>query len=182
MPGTPAKIRTATLHDAHAIARVQVETWRSAYRGIVSDQFLDAFSVEERTIRWQELLQPSEQVAFVADIEGPGVVGFARGGMERSGRADFRGELYGLYVLPSWHGTGIGKSLVVTLACWLTDHSIPSMLVWTLSANPFRRFYEHLGGTLIAERTIPIGGDHLGEVAYGWADVSLLTQESEFPI
>lgn len=142
-------IRPATADDAPAIAHVQVKTWQSAYRGIVADEFLDTFSESHRTSRWTEIFQHPDQITFVAEDEGDGVVGFANGGSERSGREDFRGELCGLYVLPEWHGKGIGRRLVATFARSLIDSGFDTMLVWVLADNPFRRFYEHLGGRLI---------------------------------
>ena len=172
-------IRPATLNDARAIARVQVETWKTAYRGVVADEFLDAFSEDDRTDRWSEILLRPEQGSFVAEIESHGVIGFANGGPERDGREDFRGELYGLYVLPDWHGQGIGKQLVTTFAEWLLKSGSDTMLVWTLADSPFRRFYERLGGKHVAERNINIGEQPLVEVAYGWDDVQAIATVEE---
>ena len=178
MTQTTTIIHPATIDDAKAIARIQVETWQSAYRGMISDDFLDAMSVEERTYRWSEILQRPEQATFVAEVEGQGIVGFASGGPEREGREDFRGELFGLYVLPERHGQGIGRQLVATFAQWLLNSGFESMMVWTLADNPFRRFYEHLGGKLFCEKDIEIGEQKLVEVAYGWDDVTTLHTDS----
>jgi hypothetical protein len=49
------------------------------------------------------------------------------------------------------------------------------MLVWVLADNPSRSFYEALGGELIGEQNVTIGGVDLREVAYGWPDISCLT-------
>lgn len=136
----PRTIRPATLDDAEAIAHVQVETWCSAYQGMIADEFLDAMSEDERTSRWSEILRRPEHATFAAEVEGHGIVGFANGGPERDGREDYRGELCGLYVLPEWHGQGIGRQLVGTFTRWLLDSGFDTMLVWTLADNPFRRF------------------------------------------
>lgn len=171
-------IRTATPADASAIARVQVETWRSSYRGIVSDEFLNAFSQRDRTSRWSDVLHQSEQITFVVKIAGQ-VVGFAKGGPGRDQRTDFQSELYALYVLPRWHRKGIGRKLVANIARWLLDSGFNSMLVWTLADNPHRGFYESLGGRLVGEKEIEIGQQKLLEVAYGWDDLEpLLGEES----
>ncbi|WP_274651023.1 hypothetical protein [Paenibacillus humicola] len=42
------------------------------------------------------------------------------------------------------------------------------MLIWVLSENPNRYFYEALGGRFIREKEIEIGGTKLKESAYGW--------------
>ena len=45
----------------------------------------------------------------------------------------------------------------------------PSFLVWVLELNvEARRFYERLGGTLVAEKSIEIASRVFREVAYGW--------------
>jgi hypothetical protein len=47
------KIRAAAPADTEAIGRVHVETWRSAYRGLVSDAYLAGLSPAERAVRWR---------------------------------------------------------------------------------------------------------------------------------
>lgn len=171
-------IRPANSEDAQAIAYVQVQTWKTAYRGVIADDFLNDFSEAERTNRWSEILQRPEQGSFVAETDD-GVIGFANGGPERDGRDDFRGELYGLYVLPDWHGQGIGKQLVSTFAEWLLNSGSDTMLVWTLADNPYRGFYERLGGKLVGEKDIMIDEQKLIEVAYGWHDVRVILAEEK---
>ena len=171
-------IRRATSDDARGIAHVHIEAWRSAYRGIVADEFLDTISEDERTDRWSEILDRPEQVTFVAVAEEHGIVGFANGGPERDGREDYRGELYAIYILPDWHGQGIGGRMVATFTSWLIDSGFNTMLVWVLADNPFRRFYERLGGKLVGKKEIEIGNQKLVEVAYGWNDVTALLTDS----
>ncbi len=49
-----------------------------------------------------------------------------------------------------------------------------SMKVWVLADNPFRAFYEALGGKYVSEKEIVIGGAPLIEVAYGWNELNVL--------
>ena len=53
-----------------------------------------------------------------------------------------------------------------------------SMVVRGLADNPFRRFYEGLGGKLIGEKDIVIGGQTLVEVAYGWDELEALAENA----
>jgi hypothetical protein len=49
------------------------------------------------------------------------------------------------------------------------------MLLWVLEENEIaRRFYESIGGTLIAQDRFELGGAVLSEVAYGWKDLNAL--------
>src|SRR5437773_2593793 len=77
-------VRPAEVEDAAAIAAVHVATWRTTYRGLLPDDFLDSLDesgYEERCRRI--LVEPSSRVYVAAD--GPQVVGFASGGRERAG-------------------------------------------------------------------------------------------------
>src|SRR6266542_4172074 len=72
MPIAEPRIRRATVEDAAAIARVRVDTWRSAYRGILPDELLDGLDPAESAVRWRrglETLNP-DRVAYVADAGG----------------------------------------------------------------------------------------------------------------
>ena len=53
------------------------------------------------------------------------------------------------------------------------------MLVWVLEDNrPACMFYESLGGARVERKTVTIGGAALAETAYGWSDVTVLTDET----
>jgi hypothetical protein len=56
----------------------------------------------------------------------------------------------------------------------LLHHDLSLMLMWVLSANPARAFYEALGGQYVAEQEITIGAARLVEVADGWRDLRRL--------
>ena len=51
------------------------------------------------------------------------------------------------------------------------------MLVWVLEKNPFRAFYEALGGRQIYEKEVTFGEARLVEVAYGWQNISRLAEK-----
>lgn len=46
--GNKTIIREATLSDACGIAKVHVDTWRTAYKGIINDEFLNELSYDKR--------------------------------------------------------------------------------------------------------------------------------------
>ncbi len=167
-------IRAAVPDDAPAIARVHVETWRAAYRGVVPDAHLAGLSVTERAAGWHSFLGDAtgRRFACVARDDADGLIGFAAGGPERSGDGRYRGELYALYVLPSEQRRGVGRGLVRAVANRLVAADTRSMLLWVLEANPrARAFYEALGGSVVRRQPIEIGGATFIEVAYGWPDL-----------
>ena len=173
-------VRRATSSDLTSVARVHVETWKATYRGIVSDDWLDALKVESDIARGfgQWLARPIPGWAQFAAIDSlEGVVGFAAGGPESDHDPEFTGELGAIYVLKSFQGRGFGRKLTAEIARHLLGTGHHSMLVWILEANPYRRFYEKLGGVPVRTKMARVAGALLPEVAYGWIDIRGLTGE-----
>jgi ribosomal protein S18 acetylase RimI-like enzyme len=170
-------IRAATTDDAPGMARVHVDTWRTAYRDILPAGFLDALSYEARTQRWRENLTQAgpQQFTLVAEDDACELVGFAGGGPERDGTPGYDGEIYAVYVLAQHQRRGIGRQLMVTCARHLANQGFGAAMLWALEANwRARSFYETLGGKLIGRKMKVIGDTPLIEVAYGWPDLAVL--------
>lgn len=117
-----------------------------------------------------------DRITLVACSAAGEVVGFASGGAERTGGLPCDGELYAIYLLEGIRGQGLGTLLVRRLARELQSKKFSSMAVWVLGRNPYRKFYETLGATVIGEKTIERGGVRFVEIAYGWQDLSRLSQ------
>jgi ribosomal protein S18 acetylase RimI-like enzyme len=161
-------IRSATLKDAQAIARVHVSSWRSTYRGMLPDDFLASLSESNYAERWKRVISDGASKVYVAE-EGPDVVGFASGGRERAGEPGYEGELYAIYVLDSAQRHGFGRDLVRASVGGLREMGLGDMIIWVLSDNqPARAFYERLGGVFVRSQPITIGAATLEEVSYGW--------------
>lgn len=95
-------IRSAAGGDARAIAEVQVESWRAAYRGLLPETYLADLSVERRTAAWEGILSRAESETLVAVAKQGEVVGFASLGPSRDSDApEETGELLALYVRSS---------------------------------------------------------------------------------
>jgi len=187
------RVRKADPSDAQALARVHVGTWRATYRGIVPDAYLDALDYGRSEARWRENLEraalresASEGVSpgsatIAAEDEEQGVVGFAAFGPNRDKDPNYDSELYAIYVLPASQKKGAGTMLVREASRILADSGFRSMIVWVLSANPARSFYEKLGGEEVGQRMIEIGGAQLAETAYGWKDLRKLAGTIKIP-
>lgn len=168
-------IRNAALQDAASIARVQVASWRSTYRGLVSENYLSSLDAEERAQQWElRLSQAAGTFLVVADSDG--IFGFLAGGAIRQKIEGYDAELYAIYLLKEKQKAGAGRALVHRLAHELKIQGYQAMSVWILSGNSARGFYEHLGGVLIARDEIEIGGELLPEVAYGWPSLDVLAE------
>ncbi len=166
-------IRKAKLEDATGLARVHVDGWRTTYKGIVPDTYLDNLSYESREQIWTSGIEQNN--VYIAEDDNGQIVGFASGGKERTGKYDgYVGELYAIYLLEGQQGKGFGRKLVQTVVDDLKEKKLNSMLIWALKENPACRFYEALGGKEIDTAEIEIDGKKLSEIAYGWDEIANL--------
>jgi ribosomal protein S18 acetylase RimI-like enzyme len=167
-------VRPARLADSQAVGEVHVAAWRESYTGLISPNRLEALDAAERAEQWRrQLASGTARGICVATMDGR-VVGFASCTRQREPTllaAGYSGEVAAIYVLCEAQGQGAGRRLMTAMARRLIAEGERTMALWVLEANaPARRFYERLGGRLVAERTD--GTDR--EVAYGWRDLGLL--------
>lgn len=168
-------IREAQISDAKQIAKIKIDTWRTTYIGIMSDDYLDNLSYARMEDWVQSRLTDNDSFMYVAEIIPGQIVGYAYAGPEREGSEIYPAELYALYVLKDYQGAGIGRQLVKAVALRFATLGIHSMLIWALADNPYRSFYERLGGHELNSKIINIGGYDLKEIAYTWNDIKILT-------
>jgi len=170
----PIFLRPARSGDAAAIAKVHVETWRAAYAGIVPDTYLVSLTEAKQASMWNNTIRcataPEAVLAAESpDVPGGGIVGFGSCGSARGQSGS--GEIFTLYVAPDWQGQGIGRLLLEALFGRLHEAGLSQAMLWVLSGNPSRFFYEALGGHRIAERTERFAGIDLAEAGYAWSDL-----------
>jgi ribosomal protein S18 acetylase RimI-like enzyme len=166
------RVRPAGVADAAAIARIDVECWRSTYAGILPDRMLLALSESERRRSWASYAtrRPGDLVVGV-DAAGH-VRGFGNCGRARDGDDRFAGEVFTLYVAVDHQGTGLGRAMLLSLFRRLLRRRLDSAVIWVLRDNPSRFFYERLGGKLIGHRPLQLGGAAVVASAYGWPDLA----------
>ncbi len=165
-------VRRARAEDSLAIARVHVETWRSTYAGLLPDAYLTGMAQGDSAIEWARRLSfAKEQGATLVAAQSDDVVGFVSCGARAGGEEPYQGEVYALYVAEDWQNRGIGRALLAGAFEALLKSGQGSALVWVLSQNPARFFYEALGGKLAAQRLEKFAGAQLEETAYGWDDL-----------
>ena len=119
-------------------AFVHWRSWHEAYSGIVDRTYLDALTLDkcvEIAFRWRENV-------LIAIDEGK-IVGFAGYGNCTDEDLPNAGELFALYVLPEYYGTGVGRRL--------TDEALANLNQTTISVTVLKnnrraiRFYEKYG-------------------------------------
>jgi GNAT superfamily N-acetyltransferase len=164
--------------DAATVAHIHAVSWQSAYRGVLTDAFLDERAAANRIDHWRIRLDARDpaHVGLVAE-RGDGPVGFAY----LIGAADpVRGTLLdNLHVLPDERGHGIGRRLLAAAAHKIRIRAWPAGLyLWVFEANvAARRFYARHGAAEVDREIYDAadGGRHPA-VCCAWLDAaSLLT-------
>jgi ribosomal protein S18 acetylase RimI-like enzyme len=151
---TPGMIRSAVPEDAPAIGDLKVRSWRAAYAGFMSREYLDALDPAVEAWDWAEYLEdlPADHRLWVAEEAGA-VVGFCRTGPADGERdPDLGGgaaEVYGLYIEPERIGTGLGARLFGHAVADLEARGCRPVCVYAYAPNTSAvRFYERAGFVL----------------------------------
>lgn len=169
-------IRKALPEDVEGLAKVHVESWRSTYRGLVSEEYLSKLKYEDREKLWRSAFESETRYIWVAEVNGQ-VVGFVSGGKERTGKYGYDGELYAIYLYEHYQRKGIGKSLVKYFVEELSQAGFSSMLVWVLAENSSTEFYKSFRSIEVDRDQIEIDQMSFEEIAYGWKDINSLNSE-----
>ncbi|AWB46881.1 GNAT family N-acetyltransferase [Paenibacillus sp. CAA11] len=166
-------IRQASEADIQGIAEVSVASWKSTYRGMVPDSYLDKISIEQRAKIWEKALcdPQSTTIVLVAEDDTGRIVGFCSGGPNRDAAYKAEGELYAIYLLQEAQRNGLGTQLVQQLLRLLRGAGYGSCLVWALSQNTAVSFYEGLGAVRVGQGELEMDGVKLMETALCWQSI-----------
>ena len=168
-------IRAAGLADAVAIAQLHTRSWQTAYRGILSDCFLEGPLPENRRVLWHSRLgapERADQVVLVDEQQGT-IRGFACAYLEAD--TEWGCLLDNLHVVPDLKGKGLGRQLMTVVAQLICRSNPRGRLhLWAYEQNlAARRFYERLGGavTLRHAEAAPDGAQ-VNALRYCWSELS----------
>ena len=158
-------IRRARPSDAAAIGAVHVATWRSAYAGVLPEEYLAGLSAMRHAGGYQQAIADRRDghaifVAVASGTDAPPGLG--------------EGEVETLYVLDDYRERGIGRRLMRAMAAHLAAVGCRSVMLWVLEANPTRWFYLRLGGRPVAREAIRFAGLALDQLAFAWDPIDTL--------
>lgn len=161
-------IAPMTVGDASKVGEVHVRAWQAAYRGVMSDDYLDGLRPEDRADMWRRGIEAgSSGRREVISIDGE-IVGFAAYGPERDSDDPTRAELYAINLDPDHWRRGLGRQLIRHVTAELAGQGFRTAVLWVEANNDrARRFYETEGwlfdGT---ERADTVQGAAVDELRY----------------
>ncbi len=149
-----ATIRRATPADVDAIATMHLASWLAAYRGLISDEYLDRVTHESRVARWERTFSPEEVevIETTLAVEGDNILGLCSFGPRVDPLAATIGEIYSLHIGPNLWRRGIGRMLLDDALRRLANRGFERVVLWVLRDNQdARRFYEARGWSVTGE-------------------------------
>jgi GNAT superfamily N-acetyltransferase len=167
-------IRMAGPADADVIAQLHALSWDTAYRGILSDDFLDGPLLADRRALWRTRfaqVNRTDQMVLVDEVAGQ-IRGFACAFLDAD--PDWGTLLDNLHVVPESKGKGLGRQLMAEVANRLLKLNRTRLHLWAFEQNrAAREFYERLGGVMTTSHTESApDGREVNAVRYCWSDLA----------
>jgi len=169
-------VRPARPDDAAAVARVQVVTWRTAYRDVLPAAVLDEWDESAATETWRAAVTapPTPAHGVLVALERDEVVGFAAYGPPEIAPGDHPDpagpttEIATLLVEPRWGRRGHGSRLLAAVADLARATGAARLQVWLPETDRVSaRFFESAGWAPQGwARTLDTGGPPLRELSW----------------
>ncbi len=169
-------IRDAEKSDLPAIAQIHRRGWERTYGAIISPAQMAEAAEDKRLPLWERWVADPDNLILIGGEQADTPQGFLFGGRVKdhdfvSGSCEgFDCEIYALHTLKEVEGKGLGRALIADAAARWRKLGRNALVLWAYRENEYRRFYERLGGTLVAEGI----DDGVPDVAYGWKDLDVL--------
>jgi len=153
----PLEIAIATRHDLYEVAAFLDDCWRTAYRDIVSSDYLDSMSVD---VRYERLLARYDETpeGFIVMRDANILVGVAVFGKSYTDGYPDDGEISAIYIRHDYIGNGHGHALFLRVEAALAARGYAHFVLDVLSENTRAiAFYHKHGYENVAERSIRLG-------------------------
>lgn len=156
------RVRPARPDDALGLALVQSASWRAAYPSLLPAAYLASLERAPLRRRWEAKLAAGGRGGDTLVLELGEVIGYCETGpcLDEPGLIGFAGEVFTLYLHPTWWGRGWGDLLLARALELLAQRGLFWVVIWVLADNARAlRFYARHGfGLDGAARVDTLGG------------------------
>ena len=167
-------IRNAQLEDCPGLARVQVDSYRTAYASLFPESYLAQFTYEEQEQDWRDWVATHPDDLLLVAGSDDKVSGYLLARAQPDIYPGYDAEILAMHVRQAEQGRGIGSQLLKAAVKALEGGGCRSVMLWTLQDNPVCRWYERLGGKVLGEKRNLVEDWEIVEIAYGWETISSL--------
>ena len=172
------QIRPATSLDVPSIAALHAASWRYAYRGAMSDEYLAGDVVADRLSVWTERMgTPNEHQYVVVAEANDQIVGFACA--YANDHPQWGSLLDNIHINQSFQRAGVGTRIMRSVAAWCVAVApqVP-LYLWVLETNvDAQAFYRNFGAAEVGHDVwVPPGGGAVRRCRIAWDSPDALIQ------
>ena len=141
-----ATVRRAVDADVDALVRIQSDTWRAAYAGLVPAEALAHLSTPAAREAWRAAVSAGGGHHVFVAVEGEWTVGFCAAAHYGGENGASIAEVSTLLVEPRWGRRGHGRRLLTATFRWLAVDGAREGVVWVPEPDvASRAFYDRVG-------------------------------------
>ncbi len=162
-----AKLITAKEKMAEKIAKVHIDTWKNAYKGIISDEYLQSLSVKQRVQKYKFRKNLAEGQQFFALKLKREIIGLLFLIVNAGGDGKNKGEISAIYLSPAHWDKGYGSQMMEYAVDYFAKQNCDEIFIWVLEQNMRAiNFYKKFGFTFDGNQKTIVLGKKLKEVRY----------------
>ena len=149
--------------DFNAIGEIYAQSWKTAYQGIVPQDYLDGLAGS----RWAKVLGDNKYDAYVIMEDGK-YIGTSSICAARDEKMVGWGEIISIYLLPEYFGKGYAEPLFKCAINALGEKGHTNIYLWVLKGNiRAQKFYEKHGFQKNGDTSlVEIAGEELEDIRY----------------
>lgn len=137
--------RQATAEDAHTMSVIHAESWKSCYRGMVAQPYLDELQDDFWLATFHTWLSTGAAKAVLLYVDGTPAACSVYGASRDQALPDWA-EIITVYARPQFWGLGCGKMLLCEVLRDLRTQRYANAYLWVLQQNKNAAgFYRHMG-------------------------------------
>ncbi len=132
--------------DAFTMGKIHSRSWQTAYKGIVPDEIVAAFTADKQAERFARAIAARREEYYLFTVDGrpAGVASLCRS--HEDDEPDHVGEIYSIYFHPDFWGTPATQAGLEFCIKRLKFLGYSHLTIWVLCDNiRARRFYEKNG-------------------------------------
>ncbi|MFC1455830.1 GNAT family N-acetyltransferase [Microvirga arabica] len=180
LPSPDLLIRLGTPADSAAIGQILADGWHQAYSGFMREselgQRIDPGYRAQEVGTWLSTdFDPAKELLLVAEQDG-NIGGFLAARLGDRNDVGSVARVTLLYVSPEQQGQGIGRQLLLEAAEWLKLHAPGPISIGAFEQNPFRSFYESIGGMVVETVMVRVDAREWPVVVYLWPSPEALQE------
>lgn len=134
-------VRLAVIEDVESMSQVVVDTWKIAYKGLISQAYLNKLTTKVYNERFKRQINAKKMLFLVAQVQEK-IVGMLQADVKIDSM-----RIQMLYVLPQYHHQGVGKALLNQCIDQCSNNSsISKVILDVLDKNDMaKEFYKKNG-------------------------------------